>query len=343
MRPLVIELLLGFGCAALYWWEIECAGLIQAMAPTGFVVGPVDRMALQTEFASQMLLIIFMLAATLVDIDEQTIPDLITVPGTLLGLLVAAVWPRSLLPYVAPAAVVPAVEFLTLSSPAAWPARLAPFPNGLSLIVGLLCFIAWCAALLPLRRHTRHGWIRALRLLAARWINDPLSTIVLGITAAGSVGVVAAWWVGGDTWRGLLSALVGMAAGGALIWAVRIAAGWALGREAMGFGDVTLMAMIGSYLGWQTGPLVFFLAPLAGLVVGLIQWFLYRDNVIPYGPFLCLAALTVIVAWGPLWVWVEPFYEIQWLVPGAMLACLMLLAVLLGAWRALRSVTQRRR
>ena len=60
--------------------------------------------------------------------------------------------------------------------------------------------------------------------------------------------------------------------------------------EAMGFGDVTLMAMIGSFLGWQTSPMVFFLAPLAGLVVGLIQWFAYRDNVIPYGPFLCLAA-----------------------------------------------------
>ena len=40
-------------------------------------------------------------------------------------------------------------------------------------------------------------------------------------------------------------------------------------------------------------PIIFFLAPLAGLVVGLVQWFVDRDNVIPYGPFLCLATLGV--------------------------------------------------
>ena len=57
----------------------------------------------------------------------------------------------------------------------------------------------------------------------------------------------------------------------------------------MGFGDVTLMAMIGAFMGWQPCMIVFFLSPFAGAVVGLVQWCLIRDNVIPYGPFLCLA------------------------------------------------------
>ena len=42
-----------------------------------------------------------MAAASLIDIDEKTIPDEITVPGTLLGLALAAVMPMALLPHVA--------------------------------------------------------------------------------------------------------------------------------------------------------------------------------------------------------------------------------------------------
>ena len=33
----------------------------------------------------------------------------------------------------------------------------------------------------------------------------------------------------------------------------------------MGFGDVTLMGMIGAFLGWQAAVLTFFLAPFFGL------------------------------------------------------------------------------
>jgi len=54
-----------------------------------------------------------------------------------------------------------------------------------------------------------------------------------------------------------------------MIWSVRIIGGWSLGREAMGFGDVTLLAMIGTFLGWQACLLVFFLAPFAGIVIGV--------------------------------------------------------------------------
>ena len=44
-----------------------------------------------------MLLIALMLAASMIDVDEKTIPDKVTVVGTLAGLLLAAMWPYSML------------------------------------------------------------------------------------------------------------------------------------------------------------------------------------------------------------------------------------------------------
>ena len=103
----------------------------------------------------------------------------------------------------------------------------------------------------------------------------------------------------------------------------------------MGFGDVTLMAMIGAFLGWQPCLVIFFLAPFAGLVVGVLRLILFRDEEIPYGPFLCLATLFVIVRWHAVWGCTQ-----EHLRPGlagsvVMLACLVLMAVMLVTWRVI--------
>jgi leader peptidase (prepilin peptidase) / N-methyltransferase len=93
------------------------------------------------------------------------------------------------------------------------------------------------------------------------------------------------------------------------------------------------MAMIGAYLGWQPCLVVFFLAPFAGLVVGVLRLILFRDKVIPYGPFLCLATLFLIVGWNTIWNRTQEFFAVSWLVPLVMLACLVLMALMLGTWR----------
>lgn len=67
-------------------------------------------------------------------------------------------------------------------------------------------------------------------------------------------------------------------------------------REAMGMGDVKLLAMAGSLLGWQLVTFTFFIAPVLAVVPGLIVLALRRSNVIPYGPFLALGLLVAVFA-----------------------------------------------
>jgi leader peptidase (prepilin peptidase)/N-methyltransferase len=65
-------------------------------------------------------------------------------------------------------------------------------------------------------------------------------------------------------------------------------------REGMGGGDIKLLAMIGAFLGWQSLPFVVFGSSLLGTVVGvgaMIQQGKGGKTVIPYGPFLAVAAM----------------------------------------------------
>jgi prepilin signal peptidase PulO-like enzyme (type II secretory pathway) len=192
--------------------------------------------------------------------------------------------------------------------------------------------------------YTRHGYRRAMQLMAARLGRDPSTRPIVYLGLIGSGVVVAVWLLSVFVhaahwhWEGLMTSLVGMVGSGGLIWAVRIIGRAVLGREAMGFGDVTLMAMIGTFLGWQACLIVFFLAPFAGLVIGLVNLLVRHDKEIPYGPFLCLAALVVILRWAVIWWgWAVDVFALGLLVPLFILACLALMALLLGLIQFARS------
>ena len=331
LRPMLLEVFSGLGLAWLYWWEIGRAGLL----PAGVMqlLPPDAARILHLQFAAHGLLIALMLAGSMIDVDEKIIPDEITVVGTLLGLLLAAAWPWSLLPYAIARGNQVGLDFLHITSPNAWPAALGGRPLLGPLAVGLGCWWLWCAALLPRTWYARHGLSRAFRLCWARMVRERTTYRILRMGVFGSAVVLLVWFRGGAAWEGLLSALVGMAAGGMLIWLVRVIGSATLGREAMGFGDVTLMAMIGAFLGWQPCMVIFFLAPLAGVAVGLLRLIVLRDKEIPYGPFLCLATLFTIVYWNGVWDYTQDVFGMGWLVPAAMLVCLALMGAMLGTWR----------
>ena len=100
--------------------------------------------------------------------------------------------------------------------------------------------------------------------------------------------------------------LAGYLIGGGVVWSVRILGTLAFGREAMGLGDVHLLAAIGAVMGWRESIMIFFIAPFLGLIgtaiVGGVQrvW-KSQGRVIPYGPYLAAAAIVVMAFRQPLW------------------------------------------
>ncbi len=109
------------------------------------------------------------------------------------------------------------------------------------------------------------------------------------------------WYDAYRLWHGLAWSLAGLATGAALTGIARLISSHVLGQEAMGTGDITLMAMIGSFLGWQAVTLVFLLAPVAGLTVGVVVRIVSGKTYLPYGPWLSMAAVVVLFNWGRLW------------------------------------------
>jgi prepilin signal peptidase PulO-like enzyme (type II secretory pathway) len=349
VRPLLMEIGTGAAVAGLYWWEIVELGLIRGQLP-GIVAAP--SVPVHLEYASHVLLLCLMLAASLIDIDEKIIPDEITVPGTILGLTLATIMPMSLLPHLAQRVAPPVVgveiadangaawylEPMTAIAPRPWPPAWGAAGDWRSLAIALGCYWLWCFALAPRIWRGRRGSAHALRLIAARVRRELWRRPLRGLIVMGTAAIVFTWTLAADAhWAGLLTALVGLAASGGIVWAVRLIGTAALQREAMGFGDVTLMMMIGTFVGWQAGLILFFLAPFAGLAIGLVQLVFRRDDVIPYGPFLCLAAAACVVCWTPIWTWAQPMFQWGGLVPAVLVVCLAMLGVLLAIWQAIKN------
>jgi leader peptidase (prepilin peptidase)/N-methyltransferase len=71
-------------------------------------------------------------------------------------------------------------------------------------------------------------------------------------------------------------------------------------KEGLGMGDVTMMLLIGVFLGWQKTLLTLILASFAGAMVGIALMLIKKKNMqysLPYGTFLAPAAWVALV-WG---------------------------------------------
>jgi len=107
------------------------------------------------------------------------------------------------------------------------------------------------------------------------------------------------WWLGFSqipAVRGFLGSLWGFFIGGAVVWAARIFGTFAFAKEAMGLGDVYMMAAAGTVIGPIFVLIAFFIAPFFGLAWAAYQMLSKKTRQIPYGPFLSLAILVVMIS-----------------------------------------------
>ncbi|MDP1661242.1 MAG: prepilin peptidase [Phycisphaerales bacterium] len=99
----------------------------------------------------------------------------------------------------------------------------------------------------------------------------------------------------------LSGSLLGYLIVGGVLWFVRIAGTLGFGKEAMGMGDVHLMAAVGACLGWIDGTLAFFLSAPVALGGWVVGWAIARlggskkGTTLPFGPWLSIATVLVFV------------------------------------------------
>ena len=302
------------------------------------------------------MLVLLLTINTFIDFDDQTIPDWITLPGTLFALLFITLWPEVRLPVISWPMGGMHIEPLTFSDPSPPPLpiwHLGPYGAGIAIAIVLV----WCFALVPKIVTIRYGIFRGFRLMIASVLRpkrkskttvarienrrlSPLTKISGCIAVVLPALIIAVWSGGGESWNGLFDSLLGLAMGGGIVWAIRIVAGYALGVEAMGFGDVTLMCMIGAFMGWQPALLIFAIAPFASILVALVQVVASGDNRLAFGPYLCIAAGIVLIGWNFVWN--------EWAATGVfalggqfllivLLVCLVLFGVMLGGWGMIKN------
>ncbi len=115
---------------------------------------------------------------------------------------------------------------------------------------------------------------------------------------------------------GLYDAVVGACVGAGAIAIVGWIGEMVFKKEAMGFGDVTLMAMVGAHLGTSRTLLTVFIGAALGAVIFIaavypIAWFRNRragvkefePPLVPFGVFLAPASMIALFWGGPLIDW----------------------------------------
>ena len=106
---------------------------------------------------------------------------------------------------------------------------------------------------------------------------------------------------------GFLEALLGAAAGFGLLWAVAQAGAWVFKEEAMGGGDIKMMAMVGSFVGWRGVLLTVFAGAALGSLIFVPLSLKKKKRLVPFGVFLAVGAAVTFVFGDAIIAWYGHF------------------------------------
>lgn len=126
-------------------------------------------------------------------------------------------------------------------------------------------------------------------------IPDEISIGGLALGVLLSVGLPALH--GTDSrWLALGRSVTGLLIGGGVLYVTGLIGDFIFRKESMGGGDVKLLAMAGSVLGWKLVLITFFISPILAIVPGLLVLLFKKSHIIPYGPFLSLGLMSSLFA-----------------------------------------------
>lgn len=99
-----------------------------------------------------------------------------------------------------------------------------------------------------------------------------------------------------------LNSLFGFVSGGGSLLLIGLAGQFIFKKEAMGGGDVKLMAGVGAIIGWERVLLAIFVASFLGSIFGLFLILtkrVERKGYMPFGPFLAIASYLTLLMPAP--------------------------------------------
>lgn len=270
MRYFWIELLTGLVFVLIYYLEIirnihHFEMLAWYDSYSEFVMMGMFKLRPWLVFAVRALLACFLIVTAMTAHEHHRVPHFVTAWGVLLGLLASLLWPWP------------------------WPDRVdeaIAAPAGNRMLVG------------PVSKPYAWGpQVGSMSAEAPWWMGD--------VTPRAGLYPWPLWGPPPDglpagSWRlGLATGLAGVLAGAILMGLIRLAFNAGFGTATVGWGETSLLAVAGGFLGWQ--PVI--VAGLLALVPGLIAAMMQRRRRVVFGFWLALAVAAVELGWywiGPL-------------------------------------------
>lgn len=100
-------------------------------------------------------------------------------------------------------------------------------------------------------------------------------------------------------WPGAKPALLGAAVGFGVLWIIAQLGKRLFKKEAMGGGDIKMMAMVGAFVGWQGVLLTIFLGSVVGTLIFGPLTLMGKKKDVPFGIFLAIGA-AITFLWGDI-------------------------------------------